>query len=258
MIFDAHCHINDSPESVNIDAIIQAAIKAGLRGAMIGGVEPAEWQRQKHLQQSYPNFIFCNFGIHPWTVAKNDDDTLSDMFSKLKLDLSKVAALGECGLDFYEKGQSIEDETKQIKWLTLQMQLAMSSKKPIVLHKVKAHSQMIKALEPYNALRGIVHGWTGPEDHTQDYQKKGLLFGIGPRYLKCKAARSDKPKFSLSEFCIESDGPFKKHEIPDGQTWVDDLNRTAQFLADQFQVSRSQIWSQNAENLRKAGFDFLV
>src|SRR5438105_1667292 len=78
-------------------------------------------------------------GIHPWFIP---EDSLADDLKKLK-ELAtdpNVKMIGECGLDTLQ-GAAFE---LQLQVLEIQLTLAKTLRKPIILHCVKAYDELIR------------------------------------------------------------------------------------------------------------------
>ena len=67
----------------------------------IGGVYPAEWDRQLELAKEFPGIISTSFGLHPWWVEKLNRSEIEAALAQLESRLLHTRSIGETGLDFY-------------------------------------------------------------------------------------------------------------------------------------------------------------
>lgn len=123
-----------------------------------------------------PDAIY-SVGIHPW----HSENALSDdNLKQLKSDasLACVKAIGETGLDRL-RGAPLE---KQTELLTRHIELSEQLGKPLVLHIVKAFSEIIslkhrsKPTQPW-----IIHGFRGKPQLALQLLEAGFYLSLGQR-----------------------------------------------------------------------------
>jgi TatD DNase family protein len=146
-----------------------------------------EWQNLGNMERSdIPNPFGTegvskfSLGLHPWFLTK---ENFNSDFKKLAqiVDNQSVMMIGECGLDRL-KG---EDMTFQTEAFAAQIQLAESSLKPVVIHCVKAYSELIalkKKLNPHVPM--IVHGFNQNEQILRELLKNDFYISIGTAILR--------------------------------------------------------------------------
>ncbi|WP_439182161.1 TatD family hydrolase [Carboxylicivirga taeanensis] len=116
-------------------------------------------------------------GIHPWDI--NNSTTIIDL--EVKVSQKNVVAIGECGLDKL-KGPDLAIQ-KEI--FIAQIELAEQLKKPLIIHCVKAYSEIIKLrkdIQPAQAW--IFHGFNAPKETMEQALKQGFYFSVGEALLK--------------------------------------------------------------------------
>lgn len=98
---------------------------------------------------------FFTAGIHPWFVKP---DTFATELEDLNtcVDLENVIAIGECGLD---KVCDVDMDLQRIVF-GKQIELAISSQKPLLIHCVRAYDEVFTMLREYRIdLPVIFHGF---------------------------------------------------------------------------------------------------
>lgn len=131
---------------------------------------PLELERalQKEPQQFY------SVGIHPWHVNTDfgkEMDVLNN-FANHK----QVLAIGEAGLD--KLCNSPFD--LQLKLFKKQIAVAEEVKKPLIIHCVKAYSELIqlkKECQP--SMPWILHGYRGNKNSTEQLLAHNFYFSLG-------------------------------------------------------------------------------
>ena len=133
------------------------------------------------LNQSCPEHGCFSYGIHPW-VLDNADFQAKKALQALeeKLKLPQVLALGEAGLDKMHKATF----ERQIELFERQIELSEALQKPMILHDVRSHNEIIalrkkrKAQQPW-----IVHGFSGTEQDIKQLIGQGIYLSVGESLL---------------------------------------------------------------------------
>ncbi len=135
---------------------------------------------------------FQSVGIHPWYIynVREQIDQLKDIAS-----LSSVVAIGEAGLDkLTETPFEIQQEA-----FILQAKLAEDLHKPLIIHCVKAWTELIairKQLSPN--VPWIIHGFRGKGELAEQLIKLGFFLSFG-EYYNNKAFEAAWPKHIFTE-----------------------------------------------------------
>ena len=213
---DAHCHLSDPRISESeLKSVLQRSQAAGVKSWISGGVEPAEWLRQKALKKRLgPNYL-TSFGLHPWWVRDHSALETEKALSILRAELPEADALGELGLDFYPKpGLPEWTETArehQAHFFRAQLLLANEMKKPIILHVVKAHEEALEHLNRHPPKNGgLVHAFTGSYEIARRYLALGLKLSIGAAITRPNAYQTLKQgllRWSREDWVLETDSP---------------------------------------------------
>jgi TatD DNase family protein len=186
---DAHCHLADlryEAHAGQLDEVLQRSESQGIGMWIQGGVDSADWERQKSLKKKFPKKILTSFGLHPWWVARASESEFLSSLKVLEKELPGADALGEIGLDY---GPKIEPKSAdgakafrefQKKAFRDQLELLKIIKKPLVLHIVRAHEDAALILKEYGpfAQEGIVHSFSGNRESARKYLDLGLSLSL--------------------------------------------------------------------------------
>lgn len=133
------------------------------------------------LNQPCPEQGYYSYGIHPWALDNAEfqaEKALQILEEKLKL--PQVLALGEAGLDKMHKA-SFE---RQIELFERQIKLSEALKKPMVLHDVRSHNEIIALRKKHKAVQPwIVHGFSGTEQDIKQLIGQGIYLSVGESLL---------------------------------------------------------------------------
>ena len=133
------------------------------------------------LNQPCPEQGYYSYGIHPWALD-NADFQMEKVFSLLeeKLLSPNVLALGEAGLDKMHK----DGFEQQIVVFERQIKLSETLQKPMILHDVKSHNEILALRKKHKAKQPwILHGFNGTEQDIQQLTGQGLFISVGERLL---------------------------------------------------------------------------
>ena len=203
---DAHCHLTD-PGLGNWESLLLDAEAHGVAYFLQGGVQPSEWRQQEVLAQKYPAAIGLVFGVHPWQHP-GYKNAVTELELRLQESGNNVVALGEMGLD-YHTARNETERSEQRSSFRSQLALAKTVNKPIVIHCVKAHNDILAILKELSWQgKGLVHGFTSSLQVAKSYAERGLAVGIGPRFLKARSFRSFATWQDVP-WVLESDAPFQ-------------------------------------------------
>ena len=106
------------------------------------------------------------------------DFQVDEALNKLKENLQRpqVIALGEAGLDKMHKA-SFE---RQIELFERQIELSEALQKPMILHDVKSHNEILALRKKHKAHQPwIVHGFSGTEQDVKQLIGQGIYLSVG-------------------------------------------------------------------------------
>jgi TatD DNase family protein len=156
------------------------------------------------LEQLCPEQGHYSYGIHPWALDKADFQ-IEKAFAILgeRLQSPNVLALGEAGLDKMHK----ERFEQQIELFERQISLSEAMQKPMILHDVKSHNEILALRKKHKAKQPwILHGFNGTEQGIQQLTGQGLYLSVGESllHLERKITKSLK-NIPLEMLFLETD-----------------------------------------------------
>ena len=119
---------------------------------------------------------YYSVGIHPWYITENID---FDKLIEKCLD-DKVKAIGECGLDFHRKDIS---PAKQKEIFIHQLEISEKLEKPMIIHCVKAHEQLLSIHKKYHPKQEwIIHGFRQKPTIAKQFIDAGINISLGEKF----------------------------------------------------------------------------
>ena len=134
-----------------------------------------------NLETLCPEQGYYSYGIHPWALDNAEfqlEKALQILEEKLKL--PQVVAIGEAGLDKMHKA-SFEP---QIELFVRQIELSETLQKPMILHDVRSHNEIIALRKKHKAKQPwILHGFSGTEQDIRKLTGQGIYLSVGESLL---------------------------------------------------------------------------
>ncbi|KQR69731.1 TatD family hydrolase [Pedobacter sp. Leaf176] len=150
-----------------------------------------------------------SIGLHPWYATLDKLETQLKYLSVLAKQ-ANVKLIGECGLDKL-MGDNLEN---QISILTSQITLAEEFSKPLILHCVKAFSELIELKERLKVkVPMIIHGFNKNEELGRQLMAKGFLLSFGAAILKENSGAGKLIQQSENFFLETDDSEISIKEI---------------------------------------------
>ena len=157
------------------------------------------------IENKYPNTTnFSNpfsIGIHPWFINKENLEQ-EILIVEEKLKDKNCYAIGECGLDRITK----TDFKLQEAVFRKQIQLSETYKKPLIIHCVKAHSEIImlkKELKPVQTW--VLHGFNKNLQVAESLLKNEIVLSFGNAINNNKKLQEVVSSVSMSSILLETD-----------------------------------------------------
>lgn len=171
---------------------------------------------------------YFSVGFHPWYLPGENE--------KLKLATQRnVLAIGECGLDRLSQ----VDFELQISVFTEQIQLANQLNKPLIIHCVKAHQEVLSLLKKEDNKQSVIfHGFNNRESILDEIITAGGFVSLGPA-LRNESLQEVVRGIPLGRVFLETD---------DKESSIQELYQLA---SEVFSISISELQIQIATNFAR-------
>ncbi|WP_343126400.1 TatD family hydrolase [Buchnera aphidicola] len=203
-LIDSHCHLNLlNFKKKKINKILKNAYSKNIKIILTISISLKNFKNL--LQTIKKKNIFFSCGLHPILKHNKKDIKLIKKFSQIK----KVIAIGETGLDFFQKNPQKINQEKLFK---KHIQIAKKLNKPLIVHSREAKDQTIKILKSENAYlcSGILHSFT--EDINMIKKLLDLNFYISfsgiITFKNSDTLRKTLKFVPLNRLLIETDAPY--------------------------------------------------
>ena len=133
------------------------------------------------LERVCPEQGHYSYGIHPWVLDNADFQTeKAFVLLEQRLQSPNTLALGEAGLDKMHK----ESFEQQITVFERQIELSEALQKPMILHDVKSHNEILALRKKHKAKQPwILHGFSGTEQDVRQLIGQEIYLSVGESLL---------------------------------------------------------------------------
>lgn len=200
MYTDSHCHLYKEYYD-DINKVINDAAKEGVKKLITCGCDYKTNLEVIDVVKRYPN-VYGAIGVHPTEISKVNE-TLK--LIEDNIDISKIIAIGEIGLDYHYEGFNKEE---QIAVFEATLNLAEKYHKPVIIHSRDADEDTYNILKKHH-VKGVIHSFSSDLEMAKKYIALGFLIGInGTITFKNSSLLEIVKQIPLTNILIETDSPY--------------------------------------------------
>lgn len=228
MLIDTHAHVNFVAYKNDADDVIKRALKNDVWLINVGS-QIGTSQRAVEYARKYEQGVFASVALHPIHLKGRKIKVEVDPFETVEFDTreekfdykkyrklakdSKVAAIGETGLDYYHLDEGREEEQKKLQKESFldHLRLAEELGKPLIFHCREAHSEMLEMLKSQtatNKLGGVIHSFSGRWSQAQEYIEMGFHLGFNGIITFARDYDKVIRNMPLERLVLETDCPY--------------------------------------------------
>jgi TatD DNase family protein len=205
ILVDTHTHIFGEQFQSDLAAVVERAIKTGVRWMLLPNIESSTIGMVTDACIQHPQ-LKPMWGLHPCHVMANwkeELDAIYPMFDKYP-----ACAVGEIGLDFYWSKDFVEEQKQA---LTIQLSWALEKSIPVSLHTREATREAIDLVKPFadKGVRGVFHCFSGSEVEALEITDMGFFLGVGGSITyKKNTLRDFISQIPVQHLVLETDAPY--------------------------------------------------
>lgn len=245
MIFDTHAHYDDDNFSDDRDRILNDLINHDITLVLNPGCDFQSSLNSLKLSEKY-GFLYSAVGLHPEEVGDSSLDELEQLW--MLVGHPRCVAIGEVGLDYYWDASQKELQKMVFR---MQMEWAVETKKPVIVHDREAHGDCLAMVRDYPDVKGVFHCYSGSKEMAKELLDLGWYLGFdGPVTYK-----NNKKQIEVLSMCpmdrilIETDSPYLSPEPMRGRR---NDSRNLKYIIDRIALikhcSADEIINQTREN----------
>lgn len=286
MLVDTHCHLQFNGYKEDREEVIKRCNQKQMVLNIVGTQKETS-KAAVELAERYDNF-YATIGTHPIHLFPTHVDEEESSFVSRKEGFDeeyyeglvqrslgedgskKVIGIGETGLDLYHLPKNVSKKTvleKQKQVFLAHMDFARKHNLPLVIHCRDAHQEMIQLLsearsQKSEAVKGVMHCFTGNWEQAQKYLDMGLYLGFTGVATFPPKKTDPQPQLDLEEvlkdtpldrILVETDAPYLAPQAYRGkrsEPWmVEEVIKKLAKIRGKSEEEIEEIVLQNALNL---------
>ena len=208
MLIDTHCHLDAAEFAADRQAVLEAAIAAGVTTLVVPAVSFESCVAVCELAAALPA---CRpaYGLHPLYLDGLPVDATSRLRDFIAAEMAgprPPVAIGETGLDHYLPGY---DAGRQQAFFLAQLRLAREFDLPVIVHVRRAVDDVLACLRRVRVRGGIAHAFNGSRQQAEQFIGLGFKLGFGGAmtYSGSTRIRRLAAELPLSALVLETDAP---------------------------------------------------
>lgn len=202
LLVDTHAHLCDAVFDKDREVVLQRAKSAGVSAIIVVGEDLADAEKNLLLAGEH-SMVRPAAGLYPTNL---DVELADKMREFIRFHKSKLAAIGEVGLDYWmvqeESGREIQREIFR-SFIALSRELEL----PLNVHSRSAGRHAVDILLEGDATRVQLHAFDGKLSAAMPAVEAGFFFSVPPSIVRSEQKQKLVRKLPLSTLLIESDSP---------------------------------------------------
>jgi TatD DNase family protein len=212
MLIDTHAHLDYSDFDPDRAEIISRAAEAGVTEIVSIGTRIESSTRAVELAENFPN-VWATVGIHPCDVDEAPDDAVARLRELARS--SRVAALGEIGLDYHHLPEGADaiaaNKKRQAELFRAQLDLAVELGLNAVIHQRDSWDDTLAVLAGYTGrVRGVFHCFGGTLEQANAVIALGHLVSFTGivTFKNARQVQATAQDVAADQFMVETDCPY--------------------------------------------------
>lgn len=205
-IIETHCHLDYLKEKP-LEELLLEARENGIEKILTIAVEPDNFDAVQKIAHEN-EMVYYSQGIHPHDAKLATEESFKVI--RTRVNDQKMLAVGEIGLDFHYNNSPKE---KQIEVFKQQLEIAIESNKPVIIHSRDADEDMITILKEYAPRlqkKGVIHSFTSGIELAKLAISLNFYLGFNG-IITFKNAHNVREAVSIcpiEQILLETDSPF--------------------------------------------------
>lgn len=204
-LIDVHAHLHDEKFIGEHEAIVENALKAGVKKIINAGTCIETSKEAIDLADRFEACL-ATVGIHPHDIASFNDESIAHLTELAKH--PQVLAIGEIGLDYY---YDFTPRDIQEKFFVELWNLAVNIELPVVVHVRDAYDRFIPIIKELPRPKGVLlHCFSGDKKIAEQMADLGFHFSVGGAltFPKSETAREVFSYLPAELIHLETDSPY--------------------------------------------------
>ncbi len=206
-ITDIHAHYDDLRFEGKEEELLAELFEGDVETVIGAATKLESCKNQIALAEKFDGF-YASVGIHPENAVSVSE--IENTVNELEKMLShpKVVAIGEIGLDYY--WEDYPDRETQKAFFRAQLELAIKTGYPVVVHDREAHGDCLEIAREYKGVRGVFHSFSGSAEMAKELVALGwyISFSGVVTFKNARKTVEAAEIVPLDRILTETDAPY--------------------------------------------------
>lgn len=208
-IFETHAHYDDEAFDEDREELINRLLKDEVFAITNIGADVKSSENSVELSKKFDRIIAV-VGVHPDEISCLENGGF-ERIAELA-ENPKVVAIGEIGLDYFDRYVTKDEKVKsnQKYWLSRQLELAGKLGLPVVIHSRDAAEDTYEVLKASGINKGVIHCYSYSPEMADKFVKLGFYIGIGGvlTFKNAKKIKETVEHIGIEHIVLETDSPY--------------------------------------------------
>jgi len=206
MFIDTHAHLFYPNFSEDLEEVINNARQSDVNYILVPATDLVSAEKVIELTERFET-VYGAIGIHPHDT-KDWHPSLIPKIEKL-IKHRKIVAVGEIGLDYY---YDFSPREKQIEAFKAQIELALKSDLPVIIHNRDSDEDMMNIIRSYcgAGLKAQFHCFNGSLENAMELVSMNYMISFTGNitFKKADDLRNTARHIPPENLLLETDSPF--------------------------------------------------
>ena len=228
LIFDSHAHYfddryHDPEEGPLADDLLKTILSSsgGTVSHIVNIGTNVDSSRAAVAQAALYNGMYAAVGIHPedCQLIDHPEEQMNSLRALLGCGepdpvayrkANKIVAIGEIGLDYYERDWLPVEKARQAWYFEQQMLLAKELNMPVVIHDRDAHGDCFETILRHPDVRGVFHSFSGSVEMARELWRRGWMISFSGvvTFKNAKRVQEVAASVPTEYLMVETDAPY--------------------------------------------------
>ena len=203
MYVDTHAHLSQLEDR---EGVIERAREAGVEAIIAMGTTLASSNATLEWAEAYPGYVLPAIGVHPTDLL---DDDVPETLRFMEENVSRVVAIGEIGLDYWDRAARKDGGVREMQRDTYirQLQIAREHGLPASVHGRGSWQDALDLAVAHGPEMVVFHWYSGPIDVLDGLLDRGYVISATPAAEYSRDHRAALEHAPLERILVETDCP---------------------------------------------------
>ncbi len=244
-LIDTHAHLDQIED---LTRAVRDASSVGVEGIVAVGMGYDSNQKTLEIARQYEDFIYPALGLHPWQLGQMKASEVELTLQQVEEHIEEAVAIGEIGLDYDKRVESLADREHQKTVMVKLVRLARKYDKPVLVHSRYSWMDALEVVAAAGIKRAVFHWYTGPTSVLRKIIAQGYYISATPASEYHAEHRRAVREAPILHLLLETDSPVQYGREARYISAPKDVRRSLSAVSTIKVVEEASVAEQTTEN----------